>query len=190
MKNHVLKSWMALALIAICFFGCDALEEADDVTFDADFDIIFEADENGDGVNVPYSSSETLDISTDPDVNKYLDKIKEVKVNKITYRITGYDASPHNNQVIFNSGTASFGPAGANTKSVTVQYASASGVNLQTTVSETELNIDNTQFATIENIVRNDKKIKMYSEGVLTQTPVAFNVVATFYVTVTANALK
>jgi len=181
---------LGLLFISAALVTCDALEEADDVTFHSELEIQFIADENGTGTNVPYDDVQLLDLSNDSEIQPYLDKIKDIEITNITYRITGYDASPHNNAVIFNNGIAAFGPFDTVNPTVIGNYAAgASGVNLQTTTTETDLDIDTDQFNTVAEMLMDDKKVKMYSGGDLTQTPVAFTVVAKFYVTITANAL-
>jgi hypothetical protein len=189
MKN-TLKA-LGLLVVAASLITCDALEEADDVTFHADMTIVFITNEDGDGTNVPYDDVQLLDLADNAEIADYLDRIKDIKIDSITYRITNYDASPHGEAVIFNNGTASFGPFDSDAQVLTVDYAaSASGVNLQTTVTETTLDIDQDQFNTVIDLLLDDKKVKMYSEGELSKTPIAFNIVSKWYFTITANALN
>lgn len=185
-----LRFVLAALLVAALFTGCDLLDKADDVKFDTVVEVGWVADENLEGTNVPYFHSETVDLTSDPGIAKYANKIKDVKINKITYYITNYNAEPHNSAVTFNSGVASFVAIGATVPTVSVPYgASASGVNLQTTTSETELNIDADGLNQLAAVFKQDKKMEFESEGTLSVIPVSFNVVSKFYVTITANAL-
>jgi hypothetical protein len=183
---------LVLAIVgsSALFSGCDLLEKADDVSFDAVITVNWTADENGDGTNVPYVDEELVQLSSDPEVAKYINKIKTVKINKITYSVTDYNAAPHNSQVIFNNGVASFYAAGNSIPLVAVPYAAAAtGVNLQTSTAETELTIDDDGLSKIADAFKKDKQLEYASEGTLSVTPVSFKVISKFYVTITANAL-
>lgn len=182
---------LGLLLTLATLVTCDVLEKADDVTFSADVELDFVVDENGEGNNAPYSDVQLLDLTSNSEISKYSDKIKEIKIDRITYRVVGYDASPHNNAVILNSGTVSFGPFDSSTPEVTGSFAASAGaVNLQTTTVETDLHFNTDQINEMAKMLLEDKQIKMYSEGTLSQIPVAFTVRAKFYFTITANALE
>jgi hypothetical protein len=175
---------------ALAFSGCDLLDKADDVTFDAVIQVDWVADENADGTNVVYTQSETLELASNAEIEKYQSKIKEIKITKITYAIADYNAAPHNSAVIFSNGVASFFALGSSVPVGTAMYAaSATGVNLQTTTSETDLIIDADALSEVAGVLKADKQIVMTTNGILSQTPVSFRVVSKFYVTITANAL-
>lgn len=88
------------------------------------------------------------------------------------------------------SGTASFGPFDSSVETITGNFAaSAAAVNLQTTTAETDLDFDADQFNEIAEMLLNDQKAKVYTEGTLSQIPVAFTVRAKFYFEITANAI-
>jgi hypothetical protein len=186
---------MGLLLITAAFVTCDALEEADDVTFHADLEIIFVADENGEGVGVPYDDLQTLDFADNSEIAPYLDKIKDIEITRVTYRITGYqedpNADPPCTNVVMTNGFAKFGKVGTLEEITLGSFAAtAAGVNLQSTVSETDLTIDPAQFKALADLLLDDKKANIYSVGTLSCTPIQFNVVSKFYVTITANALN
>jgi hypothetical protein len=184
------KPWLAFLFICFIFSGCDLLDKADDVTFDVVIEVDWTADENEDGANVPFAYSEEVDLNDNAEVAKYANKIKEIKITKITYAVTNYNAEPHNTAVFFNNGVASFTATGANSAAVSIPYAaSATGVNLQATTSETELDIDEAELNKLAAIFKDDKMLELKSEGILSVTPVSFNVVSKFYLTITANAL-
>jgi hypothetical protein len=181
---------LGLLFVSAAFVTCDALEKADDVVFHAAIEIDFVADENGEGTDAPYEDVQLLDLTTNAEINDHIDKIKDIKIERITYRIINYDASPHFSAVLLTSGTASFGTFDSDIKSITGNFAaSAAAVNLQTTTTETDLDIDAGQFNDIAEMLLEDQKVKMYSAGTLSQIPVAFTVRAKFYFEITANAL-
>jgi hypothetical protein len=185
---------MGLLFITAAFVTCDALEEADDVTFEEDFEIIFHADENGNGVGVAYKDLQTLDFASNTDIAPYLNKIKDIEVTRVTYRITGYqedpNADPPCTNVVMTNGFAKFGQVGTLEEIELGAFAAtAAGVNLQATTAETDLTINAAQFKALADLLLDEKKANIYSVGTLSCTPIQFNVVATFYVTITANAL-
>jgi hypothetical protein len=188
MKNPILKT-LFLSALAISFCGCDLFDKADDVTLEEELVLYWNVDENLSGSNVPYSDFQILDLADYPEFEEYVDKIKSVEITKITYRITNFDNSPHESPVTLTNGVAEFGPFDSTTAGVSATLASASGVNLETVVNETTLTIDAAGLNKIAKDLLDDKKIKMYSKGTLSKTPVAYTVVSTFYVKVVANAL-
>lgn len=185
---------MGLLFISAAFVTCDALEELDDVELHPTFEIIFQADENGNGVSVAYKDLQTLDFASDADLVPYLSKIKDIEVTRVTYRITNYQedaaANPPCTNVIMTNGFAKFGKVGTLEEIQLGAFAAtAAGVNLKTTIAETDLSIDAAQFNALADLLLSEKKANIYSVGTLSCTPIQFNVVAKFYVTITANAL-
>ena len=185
---------LGLLIISAAFVTCDALEEADDVTFHASLEIIFAADEGAEATNAAYYDVEVLDFASNAEIGPYIDKIKDIEITKVTYRITGYDedetADPPCTNVVMTNGFTKFGQFGTLEEIVLGSFAAAaSSVNLQATVSETELDIDADQFNALADLLLDEKRANIYSVGTLSCTPIKFNVVSKFYVTVTANAL-
>ena len=188
MRKPIVKI-LALLAFALMFASCDLLDKADDVTFEEELVLNWDADENLEATNFPYTDSEILDLADYPVLAPYVDKIKKVEITKITYHISNFDNSPHGQPVTLTGGFASFGPYDSNTPTVTAPMAAAGGVNLGAATAEATLAIDAAGLSTIAQTLLDDKQVKMYSTGVLSKTPVAFRVVSTFYVKITANAL-
>jgi hypothetical protein len=167
-----------LLLVATSFTSCDLLDNADDLSFNATLPLDFVINETLDNPSgKSYSDSELLNATSDPEVAKYASKIKEFKVNKITYTISS--ANP--NTVTFTNGTLSVASSGKT-------IASASTVSLANT-SETELTADTAGFNELASNLLNDKQELIQLAGTLSKTPVAFTVKFKFYVTITADAL-
>ncbi len=168
-----------LFLLALgTFSSCDLFDKADDISFDATLPLDFVIDEDQDNPGgKDYSSTKTLDAASDPDVAKYASKIKEFKVNKITYTISGADP---------NTVTVSNGKLVIVSSNKTL--ATASSVSLSNT-AETELTADVAGFNELASLLLNDKQEDVKMDARLSKTPVAFNVRFKFYVTITANAL-
>ncbi len=83
-------------LLFVLLFGtltsCELFDKADDVSFDVVLPLEFVIDENADNPDgASYSDTQLLDATSDPDVAKYANKIKEFKVNRITYTISSAD---------------------------------------------------------------------------------------------------
>jgi len=82
---------LAILLTAIVFSGCEKIDDALDVTFDATFktnlNIDIPAGTEARDVAV-FDETESIDPTTDENVQKYLDKIKGIEVKGITATIT------------------------------------------------------------------------------------------------------
>jgi hypothetical protein len=182
-RYTLLTRALVLLTVALSFTGCDKLDEADDISFDVEFTGTFEIEEQGDFENKLYSSSMEVDAKSNSKVADYAAKIKSIKINKITYRIANY-AAP--GAVLFSNGELAFGPAGGAAEVV----ATVGTLNLQTVgANETELDLDETELNIIAADLLDKLKVAIYTEGTLSDTPVAFDVPVKFYCTITANAL-
>lgn len=175
------KSFFSILLLiaAGSFSSCDLFEDADDVSFDVTLPITFLINETADHpTGKVYSDTELLDATSNSDVAEYASKIKEFKVNKITYSISpGADPST----VIFTNGTIKVSSTGKT-------IAAASSVSL-TNTTETELTADTAGLNELASKLLDDKQELILLDGTLSKTPVTFSVKFNFYVTVTANAL-
>jgi hypothetical protein len=179
------------AAIAFVFAACDLFDKADEITIPSEIEVVWTVDENADQTNFAYTQTKTVKLSDAPEFEKYLDKVKEVKVERITYKITDYNDDPHHEQVYFKDGVASFASAGTSTPAVTVPFAAtASGVNLQTVTSEVDLAIDADGLNKLAAIFKQEKELDMNAVGTLTRTPVSFKIVSTFHVKIVAEVLN
>ena len=170
---------------ALCFAfimssaSCSLFDKVEDITFEAKLPLEFVVNETAVSQNpVTYSKSQTLDAAQNADVAKYKDKIKEIKVNKITYIISDYSAS---GVVTFTNGLLSVASSGKT-------IASATSVNLQST-AEAELTADTAGFNELAQLLKADKSETIKLGGTFSKTPVAFKVTAYFHTTITAGVL-
>ena len=187
MKNTFLRSLFGLSLVAFTLLGCDKLEEADDVEFDIEVDVTFVVDENGTFSNVTYVGDPvTLSIAGNSQIQEYADKIKEVRIKKVEYSITGYAAEPPGTAVTFSNGVMMYASVGASSAATLSTVAS---VNLATASGTYELPVDEDSFADLGAILLEDHEATIYTAGTLTSTPVQFNIPTTFTITIVANAL-
>jgi hypothetical protein len=177
MKMRIRRS-LSLIAVSVLMVSCDWFEKLDDVDFDITQTVSFVVNEtatNPEGKN--YSTSETLDISSAPDVAKYADKIKSYKVNKVTYKIMGVTPAAG---VTLNDGKIE--AAGAET------IASAGAIPL-TNTPETELTTNNSGIDELVSSLLASKQAQISLTGHLSKTPVTCTVTVKFYLKVTANAL-
>jgi hypothetical protein len=175
------KSFLSIFLLLVLasYSSCDLLDKADDVAFDATLPVSFTINEtasNPEGKS--YTDSKLLDATSDAEIAKYANKIKEFKINKITYTIS--NANP--NTVNFTNGSIKVASSGK-------VIATASAVDLAN-ASEIELIADTAGFNELAANLLNDKQELVQLSGMLSSTPVYFNVQLKFYVTIKADALK
>jgi hypothetical protein len=168
-----------LLLIAFgTFSSCNLFDKADDISFNVTLPLNFTINETADNPSgKAYTDSKLLDAKADAEVAKYASKIKEFKVNKVTYTISG--ANP--NTVTFTNGALKVSSTGKT-------IATASSASLANT-AETELTADTDGFNELATKLLDDKQELILMNGTLSKTPVAFTVKFNFYVTITANAL-
>lgn len=175
-----IKAKLSILLLVVfsAFSSCDLLDKADDVSFDTTLPLTFIIDENADNPGgMSYSDTQLLDATSDPEVAKYANKIKEFKVNKITYSISAVDPSG----VTFNSGSIVVASSGTT-------IASAGNVSL-TSVTDVELSANTAGFNELAANLLDDKEELIKLQGTFTKTPIAFTLACKFHVTITANAL-
>jgi len=176
-----LKNLSGLLLIALTLTGCDLFDKVDDVTFEGKLPVHFVVNEEMiSETPVVYSKTEILDALDDAEIAKYKNKIKEIKLNRVTYKIENFVAP---GEVTFNNGSLKVGPSEKT-------LATATSVILYNT-AETEFdNIDLDGFNDFARQIKDDKQVQINLSGSLSNTPAAFTLTAYFYVTVTADVLK
>jgi hypothetical protein len=92
MKN-LLKILCAVALVALIFVACEKIKNATDIeftsTFTADLDCVVPAGSRE--INGNFNSSAEIDLTSDPDVNKYLHNINSFDI--LSVKVTFTDVS-------------------------------------------------------------------------------------------------
>lgn len=173
--KHLFPIFILLALGSLS--SCDLFDKADDISFDTELPLEFVIDETQINPNgKDYTVTKVLDASSDPDVAKYANKIKEFKVNRITYSISGVTPSG----VTFNNGKL---------KVDNKTLASAGNVNI-TSASDVELTTDAAGINDLASRLLGNKQAEVALAGSFTSTPIKFTLSCKFYVTVKADALK
>lgn len=177
MKNH------ALLLAAFAILSLSSCE-LDDVSFDSTLEENILVTEESEGTSVEYEETIVLDATTDPDINKYKSKIKGFKIRKLSYQIVNYFGQP----AVFN-GSLSFGDQSQTSPTV---LASVTNLDIQQAYNLSqvyELSLNQADIDKIAALLKEDKAVKIYLTGTLSQTPVTFEVNVIMDVTVEADAL-
>lgn len=169
---------IVLLLTLSTFTSCELFDKADDVNFDVVLPLEFVIDENEDNPEgASYSDSQLLDATSNPDVAEYANKIKEFKVDRITYTISSADPT----SVTFTGGTLQ---VASNSQII----ATASAVSLNNS-AETDLTANLDGFNDLAARLLDDKQETVLLNGTLSETPVEFHVTFRFYIKITADAL-
>lgn len=179
MKNRFLVSMVMAIFIAGLISSCDVFDKVDDVSFSTNFQESIQITDAPEG---SYSKSVTLDATTDPEVDRYKDKIKGIELNKITYKVSGYNGP---SDATF-SGDMLFGTNGS------LGSVAISGLNLNTASSsgvETELDLSQQEVDAVANQLKSDKAVVVTMAGNFSKGPVTFLLTVKVDAKITADAL-
>jgi hypothetical protein len=179
MENRSLFSKLSALLLIVLLTSCNLFDKVDDVSFNTEFEESFVVNNSPAGT---YSDVITLDATSDPEVNKYKEKIKGITVNKITYKVSNYDGPTG---VLF-SGDVLFGAGGA------LGSVEISDLNLTTASSsgeEFELNLTQDAVDKVANQLKDDKSVSVTMAGTFSDGPVSCVIELKVNAKVTADAL-
>ena len=169
-----------IALLAALSFSCGLLDKAD-VSFDATLPLDFKPvnEQAISNTPVPYSDTQVLDATSNADVAKYKDKIKEFKVNKVYYEITENSVGTG---ILFTTGSLASGG-----KTIAKKASQTIVVTPKTAFTDAEMDIAG--LNALAETFKANQKATIVLAGTFSKTPVAFKVRAYFDVTITAKAL-
>lgn len=179
MKNRFLVSMLSTMFLVGVMASCDLFDKADDISFSTEFEKSLTVDQAGKG---SYSDKIILDATTDAEVAKYKEKIQNIELNKVTYRVSEYDGPA---DATF-TGDILFGENG-NLGSVSI-----SGINLldaSTSGDEMELDLSQDEVNAVAAQLKNDKTVLVTMAGEFSDGPVSFVVTVTMNAKITADAL-
>lgn len=177
---------------AVCFAfvmssaSCSLFDKVDDITFDVELTHTFAVDETAISKNpVTYGDKEVLDAADVSDeFDKYKDKIQSITVTGVTYEVQNHTVGTG---VIFTNGKAGFS---ASTGSTASKVASLAIENIKAAEGQVKnLSYDQAALDELSSLLKNDKKINLYTSGTFSETPVKFNVVFKVKATIVADAL-
>lgn len=186
------------SVVAVClaFFmssaSCELFQNADVITFTADlkhpFDIHEEAVSRSGGTYATKPEDEVLDAAkVNTEFAKYADKIESIKINSVTYVLSGYssDCSP---SVGFSNGTFTFSDPDATGSGIVVSGVSHADLKAAQGSVHT-LTFTQSQADELANLLKEKKKIRIHASGNLSCTPLFLHVEATLNCTLTARVL-
>ncbi|MEQ9592016.1 MAG: hypothetical protein RLN86_05425 [Cyclobacteriaceae bacterium] len=185
MKKRSLLSIAIAFSLAMLFSSCDLFDKADDISLTRDLTQTLNVSESNSGTDLSYSKSFIIDATTDPEVDKYKDKINEVEVNKITYKISnfvGTSGTTFSGDLKFAQASASTFTIAATINNLDLSQASSSGTSF-------DLDFSPTDVSTIAGLLKNDKSVQVQLSGTLSEGPASFSVEVTINATITADAL-
>lgn len=186
--KKIIVSLSAVALLMILpllFSACNLFDDVVKVELPVKLEQIIEVNDITTGTNKTYTQSVLLDATANKDVNTYKDKIKDFRINKITYVISDF---------VGTTGTKSSGQIGFSQKDQTAAtvFGTITDVDLASSSAagtSYDLTVDNIGQATIATLLRDDKALKIYMSGSITKTPARFKIKVILDVTVNANPL-
>ncbi len=93
MKNLKLLILIVLGTIAVTFTACDTANDLADITFDATFNSTIDVTSASEtrAVNYAFSGSSIIDPTSDDNIKKYWDNIKNWNIQKITLKVKSID---------------------------------------------------------------------------------------------------
>lgn len=123
-----------------------------------------------------YSGSKLLDPTSDETFNKYLNKLSDLTITRVTYTITNFNGP---STQIANA-SLDVADSGGNNK---VNLGSFSNINLASAKDiETDLVYDANAASKLEDFLKQaPNKVTVYYSGTVNQAPVAFTLKVKFY---------
>jgi len=171
----MLKISLSLLLILAFpfFFSCDELEEL--TTFDLNtksgIDREVTISEND---PLTFSTTFTLSMASNPDIQDYITKIKEYKVNKVTYQIRSFSGPSEENVLL--SGVLKFGTVDVDLDKVNLTQMYLMGTTANLDLTDPEL-------VNLAKALESTKSITGSLAGEVTDKPVYFIVYFEFDLT-------
>jgi hypothetical protein len=164
---------LAILLFFPFFFSCDKVDELTTWNLDAEAGIDFDVDitEND---PTAISTSFTISLADNPDIADYINKIKEYKVNKVTYQIWSYSSSVANDVLL--TGTLKLGAINIFLDKVNLQEMYMMG----TTVT---LDLTDQELAELGKTLGSNKSVSGSLAGEVTDKPVYFLIYVEFDLT-------
>ena len=167
-------------ILALLFLGCDQIDELTEFEVTEDFSTSFNIDVEEVSEGGPQSIEEFagIDISDVPEIEDNYNLIESISINSITYEVRNYsgveNATISNASLTFNGEVISI-------DDVNLEEASDSGNVYE--VSNALV------FSSIENMLLNSSELSAGISGTISGTPVQFDVILRFNITVKIDVL-
>jgi hypothetical protein len=168
MRAQFSKSAMyTLAFIGLIFSKCSLLDQ----DIDGNLSTYLSFSENKNETDIPYSSVEYLDASSDSDIEDNLDKIKDWSVTEISYKVWGFNGDP----TTAISGTLGFSKTTEGSPTVTATFTNVVLSSISDNDTSYKVNLSESDLNTLAGYFEQDQAIKIYVNGVLSQGPAFFD---------------
>jgi len=164
---------LVILLFFSFFFACDKIEELTswDLNTEAGIDFDVDITEND---PTTFSTSFSLSLTDNPDISDYINKIKEYKVNKVTYQIMSY-SSPVANDVLL-TGTLKLGTINIFLDKVNLQEMYMMG-------NTATLDLTDQELVDLAKTLESNKSVSGSLAGEVTDRPVYFLIYVEFDLT-------
>jgi len=174
---------LLLLSIFLIIFSCDKVDELTDIDFPVTLVKILP-------VSVANTNEMTtsivLDATTDPEVMKYLDNIKQYEITELLFAIENYKA-PNEDEVYFD------GVIGFSKISEDQPTSSCAANNIPITHWAGTGNFDIDKCTSILNeisaVLTNENAVKIYLIGTFTKAPLSFDLKVTSKIKITASPI-
>jgi hypothetical protein len=175
-----MKYLSLLFALPLLFSGCDKIKQ---VSFNSEFSVTFAVNETSAGTNLPYFEMEAINLADDPDLEPYINDIKEITIKSISYKIENYSGA----EDISFEGEIGFSKISAAAPEL---FSSTSPVllfekNQETT--KTLLDFDSNATNRIRDILLSEKAIRVYADGLMSHGPASFDLKVYVFATITAE---
>jgi hypothetical protein len=184
-KSRLMRKYLSAAIILLTV-SCDVFEEVGEITFPTTLEETIEVNEPDPSNGKNYTASRVLHLEDNSEIAPYLDKLKEVKIESISYRVTEFTGAP--NTIV--SGTLGLSPTSATSPSpewvieLSENLATSSGTGYKLWMTDGAIK-DELAALLIE-----QREVKIHLNTRLSQTPVRFNIDIKVELAVTAQALR
>jgi hypothetical protein len=195
-KVHFALRTAGFACIALIMSSasCELFQAAENINFTVILEhefVINETVDNPDGADYATKpEDEILDAAKiNKDFAEHANMIEDVKINKVTYVLSGYSSKYPG--ISFSNGTLTFSnpDAGGSSGSVVTNYSVPNLEALSTSGAETELVIDAASADAIATMIKEDKKVRIHAAGRLSSVPLYLKVMVKVDCTLTARII-
>jgi len=167
MKKHISKPLIPLSILPLLLFSqCSWFEQNLDGSLST-FISVYESSSNS---NIPYNTFEYIDASSDEDISKNLDKIKDWTVKEVSYKIWGFYGDPNTSI----SGELGFSRESENSPSIKATFTNIMPANITDNDVSYKVNLSESDLNKIADYLDKDQFLKIYLNGVLSQGPTSF----------------
>jgi len=189
----------ACAAVTLAFVmssaSCDLFQNADVITFTAVLDHEFVVNETASNPNgkdyATKPEDEVLDAATvNAEFKEHADKIESIKINKVTYVLTGYNSTCPN-AVGFSQGQLTFSDPDVTgtTGSVIIDLENANLKTSSDAATVYTIDVDQAAADEISRLLKEKKKVRIHASGRLSCTPLSVTISAKLDCTITTRVL-